>query len=54
MFRELFRRLPDLEITGEPERLRSFFIHGIKHMPVRVHAGRGALTRALSLPSSFP
>jgi len=32
-FRELFRRLPDLEVTGEPERLRSFFIHGIKHMP---------------------
>jgi cytochrome P450 len=33
MFRELFRRLPDLEVTGEPERLQSFFIHGIKHMP---------------------
>jgi len=33
MFRELFRRLPDLEITGPPERLRSNFIHGIKRMP---------------------
>jgi cytochrome P450 len=33
MFRELLRRLPDLRITGEPERLASFFIHGIKHMP---------------------
>jgi methyl-branched lipid omega-hydroxylase len=33
MFRELFRRLPDLRITGEPDRLASFFIHGIKHMP---------------------
>jgi cytochrome P450 len=33
MFRELFRRLPDLEISGPPERLMSFFIHGIKHMP---------------------
>jgi len=33
MMRELFRRLPDLEITGEPEYLRSAFIHGIKHMP---------------------
>jgi cytochrome P450 len=32
MFRELFRRMPDLEITGEPEMLRSNFIHGIKHM----------------------
>ena len=34
MFRELFRRLPDIEITGEPEMLRSNFIHGIKRMPV--------------------
>jgi cytochrome P450 len=33
MFRELFRRLPDLEITGPPEMLRSNFIHGIKRMP---------------------
>jgi cytochrome P450 len=33
MFRELFTRLPDLEVTGPPERLHSFFIHGIKHMP---------------------
>ena len=33
MFREIFRRLPDLEITGPPERLLSNFIHGIKRMP---------------------
>jgi cytochrome P450 len=33
MFRELLRRLPDLEITGKPDRLRSNFIHGIKRMP---------------------
>jgi cytochrome P450 len=33
MFRELMQRLPDLEITGPPERLRSNFIHGIKRMP---------------------
>jgi methyl-branched lipid omega-hydroxylase len=33
MFRELFRRLPDLRITGEPARLLSGFINGIKHMP---------------------
>jgi cytochrome P450 len=32
MFRELFQRLPGLEIVGEPEKLQSFFIHGIKHM----------------------
>ncbi len=24
---------PNLEITGEPDRLVSNFIHGIKHMP---------------------
>ena len=35
MFREIFRRLPDLEVTGEPERLLSAFINGIKHMPCR-------------------
>ena len=33
MLRELFRRLPDLEITGEPDELQSAFIHGIKRMP---------------------
>jgi cytochrome P450 len=33
MFRELFRQLPDLEITGEPDYLQSSFIHGIKRMP---------------------
>ncbi|MGZ6964386.1 MAG: cytochrome P450 [Acidimicrobiia bacterium] len=33
MFEELLRRLPDLEITGEPARLQSSFIHGIKRMP---------------------
>jgi cytochrome P450 len=33
MFRELLQRLPDLEITGPPERLLSNFIHGIKRMP---------------------
>jgi cytochrome P450 len=33
IFRELLQRLPDLEITGEPDRLRSNFIHGIKRMP---------------------
>jgi cytochrome P450 len=32
MFRELFRRLPSIEATGEPVRLRSSFINGIKHM----------------------
>jgi len=33
VFRELLRRLPDLEISGAPELLSSNFIHGIKRMP---------------------
>jgi cytochrome P450 len=33
MFEELLRRLPDIEITGEPAYLHSNFIHGIKRMP---------------------
>ena len=32
-FRELFRRLPDIHSVGEPDRLRSNFINGIKHLP---------------------
>lgn len=35
MFEELFRRFPDIETTGQPERLRSNIISGIKHLPVR-------------------
>ncbi len=35
MFEELLARLPDIELDGEPERLRSYFINGIKRMPVR-------------------
>ena len=33
MFRELFDRIGDIEATADPERLRSNFIHGIKHLP---------------------
>jgi cytochrome P450 len=39
MFRELFRRLPDLRITGEPTRLLSGFINGIKRMPCEFTPG---------------
>jgi len=42
MFRELFRRLPDLEISEPPQKLMSFFIHGIKHMQCRFTPGRRA------------
>lgn len=33
MFTELLRRLPDIEATGRPEKLRSNFIHGVKRLP---------------------
>jgi cytochrome P450 len=33
LFRELFRRIPNIHATGQPERLRSNFINGIKHLP---------------------
>jgi len=35
MFEEVLRRLPDIELAGPVERLRSYFISGIKTMPVR-------------------
>lgn len=33
MYRELFRRVPDIRAVGEPARLKSSFINGIKHLP---------------------
>jgi methyl-branched lipid omega-hydroxylase len=33
MFRELLRRAPAIHATGEPDRLLSNFINGIKHLP---------------------
>jgi hypothetical protein len=39
MFREILRRMPDFEVVGEPDRLQSFFIHGLKHMAVRFTPG---------------
>ena len=35
MFRELAQRLPDMTLAGEPQYLRSYFIGGVKHLPVR-------------------
>jgi len=35
MMRKLLVRLPDIEATAEPDRLRSPFINGIKHLPCR-------------------
>ncbi len=32
MFRELFRRLPDIHATSAPDVLEASFIHGVKHL----------------------
>jgi cytochrome P450 len=39
MFRELLRRMPDIHATAEPDRLRSNFINGVKHLPVAFTPG---------------
>jgi len=39
MYRELFRHLPDIEASAEPDRLLSNFINGIKHLPCTFTAG---------------
>ena len=35
LFEELLRRLPDIQLTQEPKRVRSNFINAIKYMPVK-------------------
>jgi hypothetical protein len=38
VFEELLSRIDSVEILAEPDRLRSNFISGIKHLPVRFEA----------------
>ncbi|MGZ8752058.1 MAG: cytochrome P450 [Acidimicrobiia bacterium] len=40
IFGEILERMPDIRQAGEPERLRSNFIGGIKHLPVEFSPGR--------------
>ncbi len=40
MFERIFKRMPDLEITGAPDRLQSNFINGIKRMPCAYSPGK--------------
>jgi len=42
MFKELFQRMPDIRAVGEPERLQSNFINGIKHLPAAWTPAAGA------------
>ena len=49
MFRELLHRLPDIRAVGEPDRLRSGFINGIKHLRAEwspIGPGQGASGRS--------
>jgi cytochrome P450 len=39
-FRGLFEKLPDLEVAGEPARLRSSFVNGLKRLPARLTGAR--------------
>jgi cytochrome P450 len=41
MFEELFRRIPDIAASGDPDMLQSAFIHGIKRMPCTFTPVRG-------------
>ena len=41
MFEELLRRLPDIQLNGPVSRLRSYFINGVKHMPVTFTPEKG-------------
>ena len=34
-FQQLVPRIAEMEITGEPERIRASFVHGLKHIPIR-------------------
>jgi cytochrome P450 len=39
MFKEILSRAPDIAAVGEPDRLLSNFIHGIKHLEVDINPG---------------
>jgi cytochrome P450 len=39
-FQALLDRMPDLEVTGEPDRLRYSFVNGIKRLPARLTGAR--------------
>jgi cytochrome P450 len=41
MYKELFKHVPDIRATGEPDRLLSNFINGIKHLSCTFSPGGG-------------
>src|SRR6266851_5617590 len=59
MFRQLAERLDSVELAGPATRMRSSFVGGIKHMPIRYqmrprpHASHGALTETATMAARF-
>ena len=49
IFEEIANRLPDMQLAGEPDRLRSNFIGGIKHLPVTWTPGKRVLSASTKL-----
>lgn len=41
-FSQFIPRIEQMELAGEPERLRASFVHGFKHMPIRYRLGPAA------------
>jgi cytochrome P450 len=46
IFSQLVQRLDRVELAGQVERLRSSFVGGIKHMPIRFKMTKGAAAAA--------
>jgi cytochrome P450 len=46
MFQELFARLPDLDLAGEPLIMHSMFFNGIKSLPCTFVPARRSAQRA--------
>ena len=51
MFEELIRRMPDIQRAGPTQRLRSNFISGIKHLPVKFTPEKTAQTASKAATS---
>jgi cholest-4-en-3-one 26-monooxygenase len=49
IFEEITKRMPDMQLASEPDRLRSNFIGGIKHMDVTYTPGKRVLPANISL-----
>jgi len=50
LLNELLTRLPDIAVDGPPQRLRSSFMNGIKHLPVRFSPAQPRAARPAPTP----